>query len=546
MTAQAYPVVIAGGGPVGLTLALTLAHHGVASLLVERNATTTNHPKMDITNGRSMELFRRIGAAEALKAVAVSPNAPFDVSWITTLNGHQLHRFCYPSTSAFAAGIMSQNDGSKPREAPIRASQIMVEPALKRLAERQSLVDVRFGVSLEGFFEEDGHVAVHLRRAHNGLPEIVRCEYLVGCDGGNSSVRQQLGIALSGEESLGERFITHFFSNARDRLQPWGAAWHYQSNRGTLIAQNDWDTWTLLSRLPAGMTAANANPSDLIAQFAGAPIDHRVIVCNAWSPKLLVADAYRAGRIFLAGDAAHQYIPTGGYGMNTGVADSIDLGWKLAAVIRGFGGRGLLDSYELERRTVGLRNVAASAAHNAIRVKIGGLYAEPHLQANDPSGTKARVTVGREIERIGNAENESYGIELGYAYDRSEIVCNSENIRAPVDSLEYEPSTVPGARLPSVFLEDGTASYDLLGPWYSILHFGDPFVNNLVAAAENLGVPMKLVDLSRSDIARTIYEGRSLLIRPDTHIAWRSSEASTSEEAPSILRRIIGLRTAEA
>lgn len=532
-----YPVVIVGGGPVGQTLALTLASFGVRSILLERNPTTTAHPKMDITNGRSMELFQRIGALAILKSVATSPSAPFDVSWITTLNGYQLARFDYAGSGDFTARIKAQNDGSQPREAPIRASQIMVEPALKSLADRHPLIDVRFAVNCEGFTATADGVTAHLRRAHDGLTEDVQGSYLVGCDGGGSVVREQLSIGLSGQARLSERFITHFRSNARHLLQRWGPAWHYQSNLGTLVAQNDYDTWTLLSRLPEGMTAADARPSELLATFAGEPFEHAVMVCNAWSPNLLVADSYGADRVLIAGDAAHQYIPTGGYGMNTGIGDAVDLGWKLAAVELGFGGPGLVASYEAERRPVGLRNVAASGRHNATRVRVAGLYAGTALGA--PEAGDTRADVGRRITEIGNAENESYGIELGYAYAGSGIVCHEPGVEAPQDPIRYEPTTVPGVRLPSFFLEDGAAVYDRLGQWFTLLHFGDPATAAFRAAASELNVPLTLLDLQQSDIARQIYGGRTLLVRPDTHIAWRG-EIGGAGDARAIVRTATG------
>lgn len=536
-TDNIYPVVIVGGGPVGQTLALTLAGYGVRSILLERNATTTSHPKMDITNGRSMELFSRVGAADALKSVATSPDAPFDVSWITTLNGYELHRFNYAGSAEFAAGIKAHNDGTQPREAPIRASQIMVEPALKGLADRHPLIDVRFAVNCEGFTSSADGVVAHLRRAHDGKAEEVRGRYLVGCDGGGSVIREQLEIGLSGQARLSERFITHFRSNARTLLQRWGPAWHYQSNLGTLVAQNDWDTWTLLSRLPEGMTAADANPSELLATFAGEPLEHSIMVCNAWSPNLLVADSYGKDRVLIAGDAAHQYIPTGGYGMNTGIGDAFDLGWKLAAVLQGFGGPGLLPSYEAERRPVGLRNVAASGRHNATRISVADLYANASL--GGPDGADARTEVGQKIAAIGNAENESFGIELGYAYQSSSIICHEPGVEPPQDPIRYEPTTVPGVRLPSLYLENGLAVYDLLGPWFTLIHFGDEGAAQFLAAAHQLNLPLKLLDLGQSEIARRLYGNGAILVRPDTHVAWRRRNTA-AVDAHSILTTVAG------
>ena len=337
------PVLIAGGGPVGMTLAHDLARRGVDCTLIERNASTTVHPKMDITNGRSMELFRRAGLAPALRAAAVPESHPFDVSWITSLSGHELHRFRYPSVDQARIEIRERNDGSQPREPAMRVSQVEIEPVLKRAIDAEPRVDVRFGVEFVALEQDRDGVTVTMRHQADDTRETMRCYYLVGCDGGTSSVRDRLGIPLSGASRIMPRFMTHFRSTATNLLQQFGIAWHYQSVHGTLIAQNDKDVWTLHSRFPPGQEPADVDPGALLRKFAGTDFEHQILVANHWTPHLLVADSYRKGRVLLAGDAAHQYIPTGGYGMNTGIGDAYDLGWKLAAIIRGFGGPALID-----------------------------------------------------------------------------------------------------------------------------------------------------------------------------------------------------------
>ncbi len=188
------PVLIAGGGPVGMTLANVLAHFGIRSMLVERNATTTRHPKMDITNSRSMEIFRRFGLSEALRQVAVPEDHPFDVSWITSLAGYELHRFRYLAPSEFRKQIRIKNDGTQPLEPPMRVSQVEIEPVLKKSIDARPEVEVRFGVAFESFEEKDDRVVATLREQGSGAQEQVSCQYLIGCDGGTSRVRAGLGI----------------------------------------------------------------------------------------------------------------------------------------------------------------------------------------------------------------------------------------------------------------------------------------------------------------------------------------------------------------
>src|ERR1700757_2659433 len=372
---KSVPVLIAGGGPVGMTLANVLAHFGIRSMLVERNATTTRHPKMDITNSRSMELFRRFGLLDALRKVAVPEDHSFDVSWITTLAGYELHRFRYMAPSEFRKQIRIKNDGTQPLEPPMRVSQVEIEPVLKRAIDAHPEVEVRFGVAFESFEEKDDHVVAVLRDQETGAKEQVSCQYLIGCDGGSSRVRAGLGIQLEGLSRVGELYMIHFRSTERDLLQRWGVAWHYQSPLGTMIAQNDDDIWTVHVPVLPGQDASKLDPRALVEAYAGRPFPFEILVANVWTPHLLVAESYGNGRVLLAGDSAHQFIPTGGYGMNSGVGDAVDLGWKLAATLQGFGGPDLLASYEVERRPVAARNRDAFRRPMPMRPKNAEAYA---------------------------------------------------------------------------------------------------------------------------------------------------------------------------
>ncbi|MFO1160628.1 MAG: FAD-dependent monooxygenase [Reyranellaceae bacterium] len=496
------PVLIAGGGPVGMTLARTLASFGVRCLLVERNPSTTRHPKMDITNGRSMELFRRLGLVGKLRAVAVPEANNFDVSWITALarerGGRELHRFRYPSVVEKRAEIRQKNDGTQPREPAMRVSQVMIEPVLRDAIVDDPLIDARWGVAFEDFQQDETGVTATLRIVETGATETVRCDFLAGCDGGSSLVREKLGIGLEGRAAVAHRYMIHFRSEARDLLQSFGVAWHYQTDKGTLIAQDDDDTWTLQTRPPAGVDPDAIDPNAMLDAWAGRSFARDILVANPWFTHLLLAERYRGGRVFLAGDAAHQYIPTGGYGMNTGIGDAVDLGWKLAATIKRFAKPGLLASYESERRPVGLRNRRASERHTDVRIEIAALY----QKTRDPDA------LARGIAALGNAENESWGIEFGYRYDGVEG-----------DPVVYRPTTAPGARLPSVFLHDGSALYDRLGPWFTLLRFGDADPSPLIDAAP---APLDTVIIDDPSVAQ-IYEARLVLVRPDTHVAWRGN-----------------------
>ena len=531
------PVLIAGGGPVGMTLACELSRRGIECMLVERNATTTRYPKMDITNARSMELFRRLALVNALRSVAVPEDNNFDVSWVTSLTGHELHRFRYPSVNEWRRLICKNNDGSMPGEAPMRVSQVEIEPVLQGAVKALPGVEARWDVAFEELTQDAEGVTATLCAA-DGAAEQIRCHYLVGCDGGSSRVRHCLGIRLHGQARVMDRFLVHFRSTSHDVLQHFGVAWHYQSHKGTLIAQNDRDIWTFQARFPQDIAPKAINAGAMLRDFAGRDFDYKILLTSAWTPHLLVAERYDLGRVFLAGDAAHQYIPTGGYGMNTGIADACDLGWKLAAVLHGFAGPRLLSSYDAERRPVGLRNREASKRHSETRRDIASVYHDG-LTALGLDGEMARAVAGRRIASFGNAENESYGIEYGYAYEESPVICAERGADIPSDPLRYIPTTFPGVRMPSVVLKGDTPIYDWLGLWFTLVCVGTPPSAALVEAAARRSVPLEVLRLDEPDLI-AVYGRRLMLVRPDQHIAWRGAACDDRLEAEAIIARALG------
>ncbi len=532
------PVLIAGGGPVGMTLALHLAHYGVRSTLVERNQTTTRHPKMDLTNGRSMELFKRLGLADRLRDAGVPRQNPFDISWVTSMAGHELYRFRYPSANESREIIMKKNDGSQASEPGLRVSQIMIEPVLKKAVDEHELIDVRFGTRFERIIGQDAHhVDAEIVEVETGASQFVRCLYLAGCDGGGSRVRRQLGIELDGEMAVAGAYMVHFKTHARDLLQRWGTAWHYQSGAGTIIAQNDDDIYTLQAWLLPGQDPATMKPQDVLEGWVGKKFEYDILQANPWTANFVVAQRYVKGRVVLAGDSAHQYIPTGGYGMNSGVADAAGLSWVLAALVQGWGGENLLDAYEKERRPTAWWHLEAARRHMGVRMAIGEVYAAAgDLEAPGAEAEAKRIAVANKIAELGNAENESWGVELGYRYDESPIIFTEPNPPA-VDPIEYRASTLPGLRLPHLFLEDGSSVHEKLGVFYTLLAFTEFDSSNVERSSAELGVPLKIVGLHQKDL-RKIYERNFLLVRPDQHIAWRGD--ALPADFAQVLKHVTG------
>ncbi|MEM7413455.1 MAG: FAD-dependent monooxygenase [Myxococcota bacterium] len=560
------PVLIAGGGPVGLILALELEHRGVRALLVERNPSTTRHPKMDVTNGRSMEHFRRLGIADEIRAHGVPTDHPMTVVWATRAAEWELARFDYPSVDWGRDIIHYVNDGSLPLEPDMRISQVILEPVLKGILEKRAEhVTVRFGWGLESFEQDAEGVTAVIRSSETGETETVRCAYLAGCDGAGSVTRAGLGIplhdlsvrdlmresggawsALTGmlkgllrgqRPPDGRMYMIHFTSTDRAFFERFGTSWHIQSPiAGTIISQNDVDTWTIHVPLTSGVDADAIDPRAFLFEMLGEEIDCEIVVANPWRPRLSLADRYGEGRVWLAGDSAHQVIPSGGYGMNTGVGDAVDLGWKLAALLEGWGGPELLPAYESERRHVGERNRRASARHTSVRMRIAQAH-RPVVHEDSPRGEVARGELGARIQELGNLENEALGIEIGYRYDDSPIVCTEPGQRPSYAMERYLPTTWPGARLPSLILSDGRAVLDLLGKGFTLLRMADVDTAPLERAAGERGVPLSIVDL-RDEKARTLYERALILVRPDGHVAWRGDAAPN--DALAMIDRVRG------
>ncbi|WP_374413729.1 FAD-dependent monooxygenase [Novosphingobium colocasiae] len=532
------PVLIAGGGPVGMTTALNLARYGIRSLLVERNPTTTRHPKMDLTNGRSMELFHRLGLDENLRDAGVPRENAFDILWITSLVGHDLHRFHYPSAAEKTDIIRAENDGSHGAQAPLRVSQVQIEPVLKKAIDENPLIDVRFGTRFEKLVENgpDGVIAEIVNEA-TGESDTVRCRFLAGCDGGGSRVRRNLGIQLDGEENVAGAFMVHFRTDDRALLQRWGPVYHLQSGMGTIIAQNDHDVYTLQAWLLPGMDPSTMTPEGVLEGWIGTHFDYEVLQANPWHAHFVVAEKYRDQSVLLAGDAAHQYIPTGGYGMNSGIADSAAISWVLAANLLGWGGDKLLDAYDLERRPTAWWHLEASRRHMGVRQQITMLYMEAgDVEEEGPEGDARRADLAAKIAALGNAENESWGVEFGYRYDQSPVVAKEGEAPA-IDPITYTPSTWPGARLPHVFLADGVALHDKLGVFWTLVALDDSDTAAIEAAAAEQGVPLEVLRLNQPEL-RPIYERNLLLVRPDQHVAWRGD--ALPDDSAALLALVCG------
>jgi hypothetical protein len=302
-----------------------------------------------------------------------------------------------------------------------------------------------------------------------------------------------------------------------------GRGRHYHMAEGPLFAfiilQDSTRHWTLHAQ-----AASDAEMVDLFRHSLAMPIEFQTLSVNEWTQHLLCAERYGEGRVFIAGDAAHLVIPSGGLGMNTGVGDAIDLSWKLAATLAGWGGPGLLAAYEQERRPIGLRNVRASGAAMEGRLSWRAAY-RPNLRDNTPEGAATRAEMAKRFDVEQRKVTEILGIEAGYRYVHSPIVCDELGEGPDPDNRDYVPTSWPGARLPHVWLPDGTALQDHLGSGYTLLRLAgaNADTEQLERAMRATGAPLDVLKVA-GDAARDLYERDFLLIRPDLHVVWRSNQ----------------------
>ncbi len=521
-------VLVVGAGPTGLTLAIDLGRRGVRCMLIEQKERPAFLPKMERVNARTMEIYRRMGLAQKIRAAGLRSDCPMDVYIVLALNLPPLLHLPYPSVAQAQAQTRASNEGTLPLEPYQLISQYTLEPLLKSVAETLPSVTVRFGCKFVSLRQDDGGVTARVRTA-KGVEEL-RCSFLVGCDGGASPVRKELGIALAGEGNLltlrqalyrcDDLFDWLPIANG-SRLGPGrGRHYHVADDKASfLIMQDSTKHWTLHSTVDT-----DEEMNRTLERVIGVPIEYEMLSCAPWRQNLLLADRYGEGRVFLAGDAVHLVIPTGGLGMNSGAGDAIDLSWKLAATLAGWGGRNLLKSYEIERRQVGERNVGASRYATIGRRKWRSLW-RPEIGADTPAGAAARQKLSAVADIEQRKSNEMIGAELGYRYVDSPVICN---VPGGPEHLfrDYEPTTWPGARLPHVWLDDGTPMQDRIPDGFTILKLGGTKADarGLEGAIRARGAPVIVLDVP-DEAARDVYGYDLILLRPDLHVVWRGQAA---------------------
>ena len=511
-------VLIVGAGPVGLTLSIDLGKRGIRCILIEKNEAPLGYPKMERCNPRTMEIFSRLGLADTVRAAGYPPEWPMDTYLVFDLMRPPLFKMAYPSVAQARVRRDATMDGSMPLEPYQIISQYTLEPLLKSAAERIPNVAVKFGHELLSYTEDPDGVAAQVRRT-NGETIAIRARYMVGCDGGSSTVRKQLGFKMEGEPHLLEmRQALFHCPELYDKVRaPRARHYHRIDDHWTLMIVQDLRKHFTLH----AVVERDEDMTQLFETIVGTPVKYEMLHCSKWVQRLLLAEHYQQGRVFIAGDAVHLVIPTGGLGMNTGVGDAIDISWKLAATLRGWGGPTLLQSYEAERRPIGAINVRASGGGTAGRMKWRAAY-RPNIEDDTEEGRAALANLLAIARREAPKTFRVIGAELGYRYAGSPVICDEPGGPAP-NVEEYVPTSWPGARLPHVWLKPGKISvHDRIADGFALLRLGrnKDDAAGLRTAFGAIGAPFSTLDID-SDAARRAYNVDYLLVRPDLHVCWR-------------------------
>lgn len=530
--ADQHQVVIVGSGPSGLAAAIELGARGVNCTVLERHPRAGYAPRAKTTHTRTREHLRRWGIAENL--AAASPfgiDYPSHVLYVTRLSGPLIHRFEHALHCSPARDERYSEHGQW-------IPQYKLEAVLRDHAQSLPGVTIAFGEEFLGYEEDDTGLHIKVRTAEG--ERVIQAEYLIGADGARSTVRDAIGATMVGAYGLSRNYNTIFRAPGLAQAHPHGPGIMYvQINDdvpGLIGPMDEGDLWYFMpTGLAPGVTYSETEALDAIKCSTGIDLPYEILSSDEWVASRLLADRYRRGRVFLTGDACHLHPPFGGFGMNMGIADSVDLGWKIAAVLQGWGGPKLLDSYEIERRPAHEYVLDESEANLAASPNV--LF-RPGLEEDSIEGRALRNEVGHIIERAKAPEFYALGVVLGYRYKGSPVIADDDRDEPWTRSREYIPSAAPGCLAPHRWLGEDLSLYDLFGDGYTLLVLEPEAEDAAIAREEALATntPLKVVELADPEV-RELYGARLVLIRPDQHVAWRGDVWPVSG---NLLKRVSG------
>jgi 2-polyprenyl-6-methoxyphenol hydroxylase-like FAD-dependent oxidoreductase len=526
------PVLIIGAGPIGLALAGDLGWRGVPCTLIEKTEGRVDHPKMDLIGVRTMEFCRRWGIADRVRDAPYPPDYPQDYVWLESFTGYEFGREKFPGRGFEPC----PPESPQKRE---RVPQDMFDPIIKQWATEFPGVALHHNTELIGFTDHGTHVAATVRDTQTGKTREITAEYMVGADGGASLVRETLCIPMVGHPAL--TYTTNVIFRCPDlpSLHDKGRGYRFifigpEGTWLTIVAINGGDRFRMsIVGSPEKVNHSEADIRAALRRAMGKDFDYEILSVLRWVRRELVAESYGRGRVYMAGDAVHLTSPTGALGMNTGMQDAVDLGWKLDAVLNGWGGANLLATYEIERKPVAIRNIKAST-DNLERMLAPRTTHKPtpEMFQPGPAGDLARKKYGEWYTELMRHEWFMNGYHLGYRYDDSPIVWPDGTPVPPLEGQTYTRVARPAPRAPHAWIGEGRSTLDLYGKGFVLLRLGDdpPSGDGIVRAFAAAGVPLRREALTAPEV-RTLYERALVLVRPDGHVAWRADQEPADASA---------------
>jgi 2-polyprenyl-6-methoxyphenol hydroxylase-like FAD-dependent oxidoreductase len=544
-------VLIVGGGPVGLTLGMDLASRGVDVTIVEiRHAGELPNVKCNQVSARSMEIFRRLGLAGKIRDTGLPAEYRNDVVNCVSALGAELSRIKLPSRAGRVRGEKGDDGHWLCAEWGHRINQLHLEPLLFAHAAAEPRIRILNRTQFEGLSQDGDGVTAFTRDLDTGKPVTLRSRYLAGCDGGRSTVRHAIGAELSGLAMYQKVQSTYFRAPKLKSMLKGEPAWMYLAFNprrcGTLMTIDGRETWLIHNFLYNDEPEYDSVDRDwAIRNILGAPPDfqYEIISKEDWIGRRLVADKFQDRRVFIAGDAAHLWIPHAGYGMNAGIADAADLSWMLAAVLNGWAEPALLDAYQAERQPI-TDQVSHFAFTMAKQISAQRREISADIERDDAIGEAMRARIGRETYDLNVQQQCCGGLNFGYFYADSPVIAYDGADQPAYSMGSFESSSVPGCRAPHFWLHDGRSLYDALGEGYGLIRFDrSTTVDALVAAAKRRRMPLTLLDVADAQAA-ALYARKLVLVRPDRHVAWRGDAGPA--DALDLIDHLRGARVAMA
>ena len=538
-------VLVVGGGPVGTMLAMDLAWRGVDVTVAElRHRGEPPSVKCNHVGARTMEIFRRLGAASTVRDAGLPHDHANDVAFRTTTTGIEFARIPIPCRRDRYTSKDGPDGWWPTPEPPHRINQIYLELLLVEHAAAMPRLRYLNRTKVTGVTHDEDNVIVEAQDLDSGETIRITADYLIGCDGPASEIRRHIGARFTGDAMIGRTQSTYIRAPSLMGMMRATPAWSTQSlnprRSANMFAVDGRQTWLIHNYLrPDEVDFASVDRDRCIRNILGVgpEFDYQILTQEDWIGRRLLADRFRDGRIFICGDAAHIWVPFAGYGMNAGIADAMNLSWQIAGVLQGWASPGILDAHEAERWPI-TEQVSHYAMNTATALAKARGDVPADIEASGPEGDAVRERIGRAMYQLNVPQYCCGGLNFGYFYAGSPIIAYDGEQAPPYTMYEFTPSTVPGCRTPHLWLRDGRSLYDALGPGFTLLRFDRSVsVDALCGAAAKRGVPLTVLDVE-SDDAASLYRHKLVLSRPDQHVAWRGD--AQPDDAMALIDRVRG------